>query len=140
MINRGKMLKNRRKSSNTPNSAKIPRAQLCKWFQQIASTQKPCARKKNFGFISHRKKVRVTISGAWRPFWNWGPGAQSLPKLAGEKNRVILGGISERMKQFADPQGGCKATPRTCPPSALKLYDIHLRYDSGSLRNRLANR
>ena len=52
------MLKTRRKSSNTPNSAKIPRAQLCKWFQQIASTQKPYARKKNFEVISHRKKVR----------------------------------------------------------------------------------
>ena len=48
---------------------KIPLAQHCKWSQCIASTPKPYARKKNFDFISHRKKVSRTISSAWRPSW-----------------------------------------------------------------------
>ena len=69
MINWGKMRKNRRKSSNSPNSAKIPLAQHCKWFHCIASIPKPYPRKKNFEFISHRKKVSWTISRAWRPSW-----------------------------------------------------------------------
>ena len=64
----------------------------------------------------------MTISGAWRPFWNLGPGAQSFPKLAGEKNGVILGGISERIKQFADPQGGAKGPPVHARLSNLYIY------------------
>ena len=63
------MRKNRRKSSNSPNLVKIPRAQRCKWFHCIASTPKPYPRKKNFEFISHRKKVSWTISRASRPSW-----------------------------------------------------------------------
>ena len=74
MINWGKMLKNRRKSWNPPNSAKIQRAKLCKCFYWIASTPKPYPRKNNFEFISHRKKVSWAICSAWPPSWILGPG------------------------------------------------------------------
>ena len=50
-------------------SGKIPLAKHCKWSWCIASTPKPYVRKKNFDFISHRKKVSWTISHAWRPSW-----------------------------------------------------------------------
>ena len=64
------MAKNRKKS---PNPAKIPRAQFWKWFYRVPHTSKPHVKKKNFEFISHRKKVRLTISALGGHLGFWAP-------------------------------------------------------------------
>ena len=64
-----RMLKNRWKWQKTPNWIKIPRGHFLKWHHRVASTRKPYGRKKNFAFISHRKKVRWTTYELWPPSW-----------------------------------------------------------------------
>ena len=64
-----KLVKYRRNKQNIAEFAKIPLPPFSKMFHCISRTRIPHTRKKNFEVISHRKKVSVTISGAWRPSW-----------------------------------------------------------------------
>ena len=64
-----RMLKNRWKWQKMPNWPKIPREHFLKGHHRVASTRKPYGRKKNFAFISHRKKVRWTSYELWPLSW-----------------------------------------------------------------------
>ena len=80
------------------NSAKIPRAQHFKWFQRIPSVQKPYARKKNFQFISHRKKVSWAISSDWRPSWILATKGRCHNKFREDQVFLVSKGIPEDMQ------------------------------------------